>query len=414
VLPFEPPCDTTYATIRALLEQAGTPIGGNDLLIAAQVSGERRMPASSTDILFRPFRLGTLELKNRIVMAPMTRTFAPNGVPGEANAAYYRRRAEGGVGLILSEGTVIERPASYNEQGIPFFYGAAALAGWKGVIDAVHAAHGKMGPQIWHTGSTKGSKGWEPAVPVESPSGLMAPGSPRGEAMTEEAIADTVAAFARAAADAKKLGFDIVEIHGAHGYLIDEFFWSGTNQRTDRYGGASLRERSRMAAEVVAAVRAAVGPEFPISLRVSQWKPQDFGARLATTPEQMADWLQPLVAAGVNVLHCSQRRFWEPEFPEVDGENGLNFAGWAKKLTNAATISVGSVGLSNDFFSAFQGQQAASAALTQLLARMERDEFDLIAVGRALLSDPEWPTKIQAGDTAGLRGFDVSALAQLV
>src|ERR1700712_5652063 len=105
------------------------------------------MTASPADILFRPFRLGSLELANRIVMAPMTRTFAPEGVPGEANAAYYRRRAEGGVGLILSEGTVIDRPASRNEPAIPFFHGEAALAGWQEVIDAVHAAHGKMGPQ---------------------------------------------------------------------------------------------------------------------------------------------------------------------------------------------------------------------------------------------------------------------------
>ncbi len=155
--------------------------------------------------------------------------------------------------------------------------------------------------------------------------------------------------FARAAADAKRLGFDMVELHGAHGYLIDQFFWSGTNERTDRYGGATLKERARFAAEVVAAVRAAVGPDLPVSLRVSQWKQQDYAVRLAETPDAMADWLVPLVEAGANLLHCSQRRFWEPEFPEIDGENGLNFAGWAKKLTGAATISVGSVSLSNDF-----------------------------------------------------------------
>ncbi|HWU94472.1 MAG TPA: 12-oxophytodienoate reductase, partial [Sphingomonas sp.] len=93
------------------------------------------MPDS--DILFRPFERGGLSLKNRIVMAPMTRSFAPEGIPGEPNAAYYRRRAEGGVGLILSEGTVINRPASRNERGIPFFHGEQALAGWQGVIDAV-------------------------------------------------------------------------------------------------------------------------------------------------------------------------------------------------------------------------------------------------------------------------------------
>ena len=213
------------------------------------------------------------------------------------------------------------------------------------MIDVVHEAGGRMGPQIWHTGSLMGMSGWEPSAPVESPSGLIAPNQPRGKAMSEEAIADTVAAFAKASADAKALGFDTVELHGAHGYLIDQFFWSATNTRTDGYGGASLRERSRFAAEVVTAVRAAIGPDFPLILRVSQWKQQDYSVRLAETPDLLGEWLLPLVEAGANVLHCSQRRFWEPEFPEIDGEDGLNFAGWAKKVTGAATISVGSVGV---------------------------------------------------------------------
>lgn len=368
------------------------------------------MTSAETNTLFRPFSIKNLTLPNRIVMAPMTRAMAPEGIPGAANAAYYRRRAEGGVGLILSEGTVVDRPASRNLPGIPFFHGEAALAGWKQVIDAVHDAGGLMGPQLWHTGSTR-ARDWEPAAPVESPSGLLAPGTPRGVAMTEEDIADTVSAFAKAAADAKRLGFDVVEIHGAHGYLIDEFFWSGTNERTDRYGGATIAERSRFAAEVVAAIRAAVGPDYPIILRVSQWKQQDYTARLATTPAEMTDWLLPLVEAGVDILHCSQRRFWEPEFPEIDGESGLNFAGWAKKLTGAATISVGSVGLSGEFLKAFQGETSSAVGIDSLLKRMARDEFDLIAVGRALIADPQWVAKVQQGET--LKGFNPAALAEL-
>ena len=122
----------------------------------------------------------------------------------------------------------------------------------------------------------------------------------------------------------------------------------------------------------------------------------------------------PLVAAGVDVLHCSQRRFWEPEFPEIYGENGLNFAGWTKKLTGAPTISVGSVGLSHDFFSSFAGRSSTTAGLEKLVERMERDEFDLIAVGRALISDPDWPKKVRAEDTAALKGFDPATLAELV
>lgn len=370
---------------------------------------------SSYNTLFQPFRVKSLQLKNRIVMAPMTRSFSPEGVPGEDVAAYYRRRAEGEVGLILSEGTVIDRPASRNDPNIPFFHGGAALAGWKRVIGEVHAAGGKMGPQIWHVGSVSNPMtDWVPPVPVESPSGFVAPGVPRGETMSQEDVADTIAAFGRAAADAKRLGFDVVEIHGAHGYLIDQFFWAGTNKRTDAFGGATVKDRARFAAEVVKSVRRAVGPDYPVILRLSQWKQQDYSARLADTPSAMADWLVPLVEAGADVLHCSQRRFWEPEFPEIDGEAGLNFAGWAKKLTGAATVSVGSVGLSGDFLGAFGGESSRPAGLDGLVGRLEREEFDLVAIGRALLGDPRWVTKVRKGDDSNLRDFSPAAFAELV
>ncbi len=367
---------------------------------------------ASTDILFQPFTSPKLTLKNRIVMAPMTRNMAPEGVPGVANAEYYARRAAGEVGLILTEGTVVDRPASRNLPHIPFFHGDAALAGWGTVAKAVHAAGGKIGPQIWHTGGTSADPSFErPAL--DTPSGLNQPGEIVGEPMSEEAIADTVAAFAKSAVAARDLGFDTLEIHGAHGYLIDQFFWDGSNQRTDKWGGATIGERSRFAAEVVAAIRAGVGPDFPILLRLSQWKQQDYSARLAPTPAEMEQWLAPLVSAGVDILHCSQRRFWEPEFPEVDGEEGLNFAGWAKKITGVPTISVGSVGLSQDFFGAFRGQRAETASLDKLVERMERGEFDLIAVGRVLLSDPDWAAKVHAGKLDELKPFDPADMATL-
>lgn len=372
------------------------------------------MMSSHTDVLFQPFQLKQLSLKNRIVMAPMTRSFSPEGIPGDDVASYYARRAQAGVGLIISEGTAIDRPASRNDPGIPFFHGDAALQGWQRVIDSVHAAGGRMAPQLWHVGSVKSFlTEWTPGDGIESPSGLAAPDTPRGKTMSDADIADAIAAFGKAAADAKRLGFDTVEIHGAHGYLLDQFFWSGTNTRTDGFGGASIRERSRFAVEVVKAVRAAVGADTPVILRLSQWKQQDYAARLATTPDEMTAWLAPLVEAGADVLHCSQRRFWEAEFPEIDGEHGLNFAGWAKKLTGAATISVGSVGLSGDVLSTFSGERSAPASLANLVERMERDEFDLIAVGRAILSDALWVEKIRSGDTAGLRDFDPATLKQL-
>lgn len=372
------------------------------------------MTQSALDVLFRPFSLKSLNLPNRIVMAPMTRNFSAEGIPGDDVVAYYRRRAEGGVGLILSEGTVVARPAARNEPGIPFFHGDAALAGWQAVINAVHAAGARMGPQLWHTGATRGNTGWKPAVPVESPSGINGPKDNHGKAMSDAAIADTIAAFARAAADAKRLGFDVAEIHGAHGYLIDQFFWQVTNQRKDKYGGATLAERTRFAVEILKAVRQAVGPDFPILLRLSQWKQQDYACKLARTPDEMAAWLQPLVDAGADILHCSQRRYWEAEFPEVDGENGLNFAGWAKKLTGVPTIAVGAVGLSGEFLAAFAGEASHAVGLTPLLERMARDEFDLIAVGRALLADAQWPQKVREGRLDELRGFDRSLLGTLI
>lgn len=369
---------------------------------------------TETAILFQPFQSAKLNLPNRIVMAPMTRNLAPGGIPGQPNADYYRRRAEDGVGLILSEGTVIDRPAARNQAAIPHFHGEQALAGWQSVIDAVHAAGGKMGPQVWHVGAAPSPSKDPDEGPVDSPSGLFSPELLRGEPMSDADIADTIAAFAQAAADSKALGFDTFEIHGAHGYLIDEFFWGGTNLRTDRYGGVSIAERSRFAAEVVAAMRAAVGPDYPILLRLSQWKQQDFSARLATTPSEMEQWLRPLADAGVDIFHCSQRRFWEPEFPEIDGEQGLNFAGWAKTITGLPTISVGSVGLSTDFFTAFSGEKSGTSGLDPLVERMERGEFDLIAVGRAMLSDPHWVTKVREGRLDELEAFDPASLRQLV
>ncbi|MEO1990172.1 MAG: NADH:flavin oxidoreductase [Martelella sp.] len=376
------------------------------------------MSNSAHEALFRPFKLKSLELKNRIVMAPMTRGFSPEGVPGQNVADYYRRRAEGDVGLILSEGTVIDRPNSKNLPGIPDFHGEKSLAGWKNVIDTVHAAGGKMGPQIWHVANTIASADYPPNPDeTESPSGFVKPGEKRGHAMSEEDIADTIAAYASAAADAERLGFDVVEIHGAHGYLIDQFFWQGLNLRDDRWGGKTITERTRFGAEVVKAVRAAVSDDMPVIIRLSQWKQQDYNARIATTPDEMAEWLQPLVDAGADMLHCSQRRFWEPEFPEIDGEEGLNFAGWAKKITGVPTISVGSVGLNGaDFLGWFGGAEANAKTpdLDRLVRRMERDEFDLIAVGRALIADPEWVKKIEGGETETLSTFSRETLGALV
>jgi 2,4-dienoyl-CoA reductase-like NADH-dependent reductase (Old Yellow Enzyme family) len=205
-----------------------------------------------------------------------------------------------------------------------------------------------------------------------------------------------------------------VELHGAHGYLIDQFFWGATNTRDDRWGGDTLPLRARFAVELLKAVRAAVGPDFPVIIRLSQWKQQDFGFRLAPTPDELAAWLQPLADAGADLFHCSQRRFWEAEFPEIDGAEGLNFAGWARKLTGRPTITVGSVGLSGEFVAGMQGETSRPASLDGLLARLARDEFDLVAVGRALIVDPDWPAKVRDGRFDALNDYTPQALGTLV
>ena len=360
---------------------------------------------------FEPFYLKSLSIKNRFVMAPMTRAFSPNGIPTQEVADYYQRRAEGEVGLILSEGTMINRLGSANNPSYPHFHGVEALAGWQRVIDQVHTAGGKMGPQIWHVGIQPPSED-SPVKPeeFEGPSGLNLKGEPAGHVMTENDIADAIAAYADSAASAKRLGFDMVEIHGAHGYLIDQFFYDLTNKRTDIYGGETISERVKFGVEVVKAVRRAVGEDFVISLRLSQWKPFAYEAKIGKNPAELEAWLAPLSEAGVDIFHCSQRRFWEPEFAESD----LNFAGWAKKLTGKASITVGSVGLSDEFTSSFRGAGAEPSPLDELKRRYERGDFDLIAIGRVLLSDPNWVHKLRTGKESEFIGFDKEALAKLV
>jgi len=364
----------------------------------------------SADALFQPFEFKGLKLPNRVVMAPMTRSKSPGGVATEDVAAYYARRAAAGVGLIVSEGTGVARPASLNDPDIPRFHGEAELAAWKRVIDAVHAEGGLMAPQLWHVGAVRSRReDWAPAGPYDSPSGLSSPGHKFGEGMSDADVADAISAFASAAAAAKDLGFDAVELHGAHGYLIDQFFWEGTNERGDLFGGPTISARANFAAEILRAVRAAVGPDFPVIIRLSQWKQQDFAAKIAPTPADLEAWLEPLAEAGADAFHCSQRRFWEPEF---DGSD-LNFAGWAKKLTGKVAITVGSVGLSGDFIAAYGGEGSKPASLDDLLRRLERGDFDLVAVGRALLQDPLWARKVREGRTGELLDFERSAMATL-
>ncbi|MGX1131507.1 2,4-dienoyl-CoA reductase-like NADH-dependent reductase (Old Yellow Enzyme family) [Streptomyces glaucescens] len=366
--------------------------------------------ARAARILARPVSLNGLTVPNRIVMAPMTRQFSPGGIPGADVASYYSRRAAAGVGLIVTEGTYVGHASAGESSRVPRFHGEEQLAGWAKVAEEVHAAGGRIVPQLWHIGMVR-KPGRPPfaEAPAVGPSGLRVDGTEgTGEAMTQRDIDDVIGAFAEAAAAAERIGFDGVELHGAHGYLIDQFLWSGTNRRTDAYGGDPVA-RTRFAAEVVAAVREAVSPDFPVIFRYSQWKQEAYDARLAETPEELEAILTPLAAAGVDAFHASTRRYWLPEFEGSD----LNLAGWTKKLTGKQVISVGSVGLDGDFIRAFAGEGAPVGSLDNLLDRLERDEFDLVAVGRALLQDPQWAEKVLAGRFDELAPYDAAALRTL-
>jgi 2,4-dienoyl-CoA reductase-like NADH-dependent reductase (Old Yellow Enzyme family) len=367
---------------------------------------------TNTEALFKPFTVKSLTLKNKTVMAPMTRAFSPKNIPSKEVAAYYRRRAEGNVGLIITEGTFISHKGANGYENVPAIYGEEALAGWKHVVDEVHAAGGKIAPQLWHVGSVRNlGVGPKTEVPAYSPSGLFKPGAENGVAMTQTDIDEVVASFAQAALDAKNIGFDAIEVHGAHGYLVDQFFWQGTNQREDQYGG-SLENRTRFGVEIVQAIRAAVGEGFTIIFRFSQWKQQDYSAKLCQTPEELGVFLNLLSDAGVDVFHASTRRFWVSEFAGSE----LNLAGWTKKLTDKPVITVGNVGLDADFIG--EGNKDLSGTsnptgIDELLERLGNNEFDLVAIGRALLVDPDWVNKIGVNAIEEIKPFTKKSLMSL-
>jgi 2,4-dienoyl-CoA reductase-like NADH-dependent reductase (Old Yellow Enzyme family) len=408
-------------TLQLTVQYLFHPNTGRDhrITFESKALSERFFYLSTT--LFSPFTLNGLTLPNRIVMAPMTRNFSPGGVPGQDVAAYYGRRAEGGVGLILTEGTSPEHPQAANMPQIPHLYGAQAMAGWMRVVEGVHAAGGRIFSQIWHVGAVQ-NPGEGPKLPASpiSPSGLLKPGVKIGEPMSLAEIEGMVDAYAHAAENAQRAGFDGIELHGAHGYLIDQFFWQGSNQRTDKYGG-HLVARTRFAVEVIQECRRRTGPRFPIQLRFSQWKLQDYGARLATTPDELERFLSPLAEAGLDAFHCSTRRFWDPEFQGSD----MNLAGWTKKLTGKPTITVGSVSLDVDFMVSLgrtprpesgtpqSDPNSRAAEMDHLAEMLARGDFDLVAVGRAMLADSSWAAKVRDGHFGDLQSFSPEVLKTL-
>lgn len=365
----------------------------------------------SYEILFQPLEIKGLALNSRLVMPAMTRAMSPEGVPTRELADYYCRRIQGGMGLVITEGTAIDHPSATFNSNICRM-NDHTLDGWRQLVRKVHSIGGKIFSQLWHAGAYREpGSGPFPDAPTISPSGLAGPDVKVGSAMTSSDIRTLIDAYVRAAKNAREIGFDGVEVHAAHGYLIDQFLWKGTNRRSDEYGG-DLEGRARFALDVVRGIRNITGPGFPVGFRFSQWKERNFEARVCETPAHLEKLVRLLIEAGVDLFHCSTRRFWIPEFEGSD----LTFAGWTRKLSGLPTIAVGSVGLSTDIMSSMAGEDAqptGESGIKELVRRMENREFDLVAVGRAVLSDPDWAVKIRAKRFDAIEPFTAERLGFL-
>lgn len=348
------------------------------------------------EVLFRPLIHRKILLKNRIVMAPMSRGLAPEGVPIPEMAAYYRSRAQHGVGFIVSEACAVPEASSSADSCMPAFFGGAALRAWKHICREVHAFGCAMAPQLTHVGMLRaaGDDVPNPSAPPIGPSGIdVFSLQAAGETMSRTKIDEVKTAFALAAASARSLGFDAVEIQGGHGGLIDQFLWGETNKRTDVYGG-DVVGRTRFACEVVHAVRKAVGRRFAIIFRLSQGKPGHAEAKLATSPHELSLLLQPLVQAGVDVFDCSTtQHFAAAEF----AGSPLPFAAWVRLLSGRPVISVGTSG----------------RPPLRLLQMLSAGDVDMVAIGRALVADAAWAEKVRTGRESELLPYSLKLAARL-
>jgi len=355
--------------------------------------------------LFAPFTIKGITLPNRIVMPGMQRMWCDEGVPQPRLADYYRARVEGGVGLIITESCAVDHPSATQT---PVFcrITEATMEAWARCFNAVNGAGGRMLLQLWHEGAIRkeGGDGPYAQYPTLSPSGLAHAGKPNGRAATLAEMQAIQAAFVKGARAAQQLGACGVEVHACHGYLLDQFLWAETNRRTDGYGGDEMGARVRFPAEIVSAIRSAVGPEFLIAFRFSQWKEVNYQARVAPTPQDLQVMLRAIEAAGADIFHASARYFWVPEWEGSD----WGIAGWTKSMTGRPVIAVGSVGVDTDVMDNFFGKEANStgeAGLSELLRRFNNREFDFISVGRSQIGDPQWARKLREGRFSEVRLF---------
>ena len=373
---------------------------------------EARAQAPGPDIapLLQPLEIGRLRLRNRFVLPGMQRAWTVDGAPTERMREYYRQRALGGTALVITEACAVDHPSATSNSLFGWLTARTAGA-WASCVDAVHSAGGAMFLQLWHQGAVD-TGGADEGFVALSPSGLAHPDKPFGRAASAADLAAIRQAFVRSAVYAQETGADGVEIHACHGYLLDQFLWPAINRRTDRYGGAAMSGRAAFPAEVIAAVREATGPDFTISVRISQWKELDYEAKIAATPGELGELVSILRSAGADLFHVSTRRFWTPEWEGSD----LGLAGWVKSFAGAPVIAVGSVGLDVDVMATLEGEEArptGNSRIEDLIRRFRRGDFDLVSVGRSQIGDPDWVAKVSDDRIGEIRPFRRADIAFL-
>lgn len=334
-----------------------------------------------TSKIFTPLRAGALALRNRVVMAPLTRNRAiPGGdVPGPLAPTYYGQRA--GFGLIVSEGTQVS-PQGQGYAWTPGMYSAAQIEGWRPVTEAVHVRGGTIVAQIWHVGRVSHTSLQPGGGAPVGPSALaansktfdgrefVATSAPRALAIEE--IPGIVADFARAAQNAREAGFDGVELHGANGYLIDQFMRPSANVRTDGYGG-SVENRTRFLAEVVEAVAAAIGADR-VGLRLSPFSPANGVEVDETAPEIFARAIERIDPVGLAYLHM------------VEGATG-----GSRELPPWASIEA--------LRALFHGIYIANNGYDREMAieAVESGRADAVAFGKLAIANPDLVERLRRG-----------------
>jgi N-ethylmaleimide reductase len=358
------------------------------------ISTAPREIAMSLEILFSPLRLGEIQLANRLVMAPLTRMRAgPAHVPTALNAAYYTQRAS--AGLIIAEGTAIS-PQAHGYPDAPGIYTADQIAGWSVITQAVHAQGGRIFLQIAHNGRNSHSSlmpdGAMPVGPSAIPPSIPALTSSFQQVLAEiprpldlPEIPAIVEAFRQAAENALTAGFDGVELQAANSHLIEQFLESGTNQRTDAYGG-SKEHRARLLFEIVDAVSAAIGVDR-LGVRLSPFG--RYGGIYDSNPLELFTYvIRTLSSRRIAYLHLIEARGSEMGLTDELNDGALN---------NAAL-----------FRPAFRGLLISAAAYTPESAAetIRLKHADAIAFGRLFIANPDLPARIRSG--SGLNAFDRS------